>query len=241
MLHLRDVGAGYGPVQILFDVSLHVAQGEALAVVGPNGTGKTTLLRTISAFRPTTSGSIELDGDPIHNLRPDEVVRRGISHVLEGRRIFAPMTVRDNLLLGAHQRLAARTKRSAAAETLDRCYELFPILKARAALPAGSLSGGEQQMLAISRALMAAPRILLLDEPSMGLAPFIVDQVVDALLALKADGLTMILVEQNPDVPVRIADRCCILETGRVTEEGDVHMLEDRERVALLYLGGEEG
>lgn len=238
MLELDAVGAGYGSIQILFDVSLSVGAGEALAVIGPNGAGKTTLLRTISGFLTPTDGRIRFEDAEISGLRPHQVVDRGIAQVLEGRRIIGGMTVLDNLLLGAHVRLGRA--RSDVERSIERVWELFPVLADRSALAAGSLSGGEQQMLAISRALMSRPKLMLLDEPSMGLAPYLVDQIRDTLLSLKrSEGLTMILVEQNPDLAAEVADRVCVMETGQIVTEGATELLDDRERVARLYLGGE--
>lgn len=238
ILELRDINAGYGSVQVLFDVSLRVIAGEAMAVLGPNGAGKTTLLRTASAFLQPMSGSIHFRDEDVTRYRPHEVVEAGVAQVLQGRHIIAPMTVADNLLLGAHHRYR-RSKRREIDESLEYVYELFPVLRDRSGLPAGALSGGEQQMLAIGRALMSRPELLLLDEPSMGLAPLIVEEILDTLRHLKEDGLTLVLIEQNPDLVANIADRVCVLETGRVVEVGDVELARDRERMALMYLGGD--
>lgn len=237
LLELRDISARYGRIQVLFDVSLSVARGEALAIVGPNGAGKTTVLRTISGFLRPLGGSIVFDGAEIAGSRPDETVRLGLAQVLQGRRIVGAMTVYDNLLLGAHLRLGRRSRRDVAA-SLETVYALFPVLAERAQMLAGSLSGGEQQMLAVARALMSRPEVLLLDEPSMGLAPFVIEGIMQTLRQLKSDGLTLILVEQNPDLAAQISDRVCIMETGRVVEVGGLEVLADRERVAFMYLGG---
>jgi branched-chain amino acid transport system ATP-binding protein len=237
VLEIRDLSVGYGHVQVLFGVSLSVPRGECLAVLGPNGAGKTTLLATVSGFLSPLAGHITLDGADIAGRPPHAIVRAGIAQVMQGRQVLGPMSVRDNLLLGAHLRLP-REGRAAVETSLRHVYDLFPILAERARLAAGGLSGGEQQMLAIGRALMSRPTLLLLDEPSMGLGPLIVEQLLDVLLRLKRDGLTMVLVEQNPDVALRLADRCGILESGHLVAEGRPELLRDEEHVRALYLGG---
>ena len=237
VLDITDLDVGYGPVQVLFGLSLAVGKGECLAVLGPNGAGKTTLLATISGFLSPRRGRIRLGGTEIGGRPPHTIVRAGISQVMQGRQVLGPMSVRDNLLLGAHLRLPSEG-RAAVESSLRHVYTLFPVLAERARMAAGALSGGEQQMLAIGRALMSSPRLMLLDEPSMGLGPMIVEQILDVLQRLKSEGLTMVLVEQNPDVALRLADRCCVLESGHLVAEGSPGLLKNEEHVRALYLGG---
>jgi branched-chain amino acid transport system ATP-binding protein len=237
VLDVVDLAVGYGPVQVLFDVSLEVTRGHCLAVLGPNGAGKTTLLATISGFLSPRRGHVRLEGRDIGGRPPHAIVREGISQVMQGRQVLGPMSVRDNLLLGAHLRLP-RDGHAAVETALGHVYELFPILAERASVAGGALSGGEQQMLAIGRALMSRPRLLLLDEPSMGLGPLVVEQILGVLRRLKAEGLTMVLVEQNPDVALRLADRCAVLESGHLVVQGDPDLLRNEEHVRALYLGG---
>ena len=237
MLTISNLNVGYGPVQVLFDVSLTAQTGQCVGVLGPNGAGKTTLLRAISGFLAPRSGSIQFDGQPIAGMSAHRVVQIGISQVLQGRQVLGPMSVRDNLLLGAHVTYAERGRREVES-ALSEVYDMFPILKERSRLQAASLSGGEQQMLAIGRALMSRPRALLLDEPSMGLAPLIIEQIADVLRKIKARGITMLLIEQNPDFAFAVADRCCILESGHVVLEGETQILRNHEQMASLYLGG---
>jgi branched-chain amino acid transport system ATP-binding protein len=236
MLEIRGLSAGYGRVQVLFDLSLSVAAGECVALLGPNGAGKTTLLRTVCGFVVPLSGEVRFAGEAITRVPPHAIVARGLVQVLQGRQVFGPMSVRDNLLLGAHVRLGRTSARDVSAQ-LEEIHELFPILAERSAQHAGSLSGGEQQMLAIGRALMSRPRAILLDEPSMGLAPLVVAQIQSVLQRIKRTGIAMLLVEQNPDVAFALADRCCILEAGHVVLEGKTEELRDHGRIAELYLG----
>jgi branched-chain amino acid transport system ATP-binding protein len=237
MLSIASLNVGYGPVQVLFDVSLTAQAGQCVGVLGPNGAGKTTLLRAISGFLTPRSGTIEFDGQSIGGMPSHRIVQRGISQVLQGRQVLGPMSVRDNLLLGAHVTFALRGRREVEA-ALAEVYEMFPILLERSRLPAASLSGGEQQMLAIGRALMARPRALLLDEPSMGLAPLVIEQITEVLRKIKALGITMLLIEQNPDFAFSLADRCCVLQSGHVVIEGETQILRNHEQMASLYLGG---
>jgi branched-chain amino acid transport system ATP-binding protein len=237
MLTISNLNVGYGPVQVLFDVSVKAEAGQCIGVLGPNGAGKTTLLRAISGFLSPRAGSIMFDGQPIGGMSAHRVVKLGISQVLQGRQVLGPMSVRDNLLLGAHVTFAQRG-RADVEKALTEVYEMFPILLERSRLPAASLSGGEQQMLAIGRALMSRPRALLLDEPSMGLAPLIVEQIADVLRKIKALGITMLLIEQNPDFAFGLADRCCVLESGHVVLEGETQVLRNHDQMASLYLGG---
>jgi branched-chain amino acid transport system ATP-binding protein len=233
MLAVERLDAGYRTVRVLFEVSLAVAQGECVALLGPNGAGKTTLLRTISGFVRPSAGAIRFAGQPIAGRPPHEIVALGLSQVLQGRQVLGPMSVRDNLLLGAHIKYSRRD----AEARLKEIHDLFPILAERAGAQAGSLSGGEQQMLAIGRALMSRPRALLLDEPSMGLAPLVVAQIRSVLARIKETGIAMLLVEQNPDLAFALADRCVVLESGHVVLEGATGELRSHERIAELYLG----
>ena len=232
MLRIDEVASGYGRVAVLHGVSLDVAAGEIVALVGANGAGKTTLLRAISGVQPISGGRIELVGSDLARLAPHARVAAGIAHVLEGRQVFGPLSVEDNLQLGAYTRRDA----DIAGDTA-RMYELFPILAEKRALAAGSLSGGQQQMLALARALMARPRLLLLDEPSMGLAPVIAEQIFATLVELRRQGATMLLVEQNAFAALAIADRAYVMETGRIVLAGTGKELIADPRVRASYLG----
>ncbi|MCC6468286.1 MAG: ABC transporter ATP-binding protein [Alphaproteobacteria bacterium] len=232
LLEVAGLGAQYGRVVALHDATLAVAAGELVALVGGNGAGKTTLLRTISGVRPASAGSIRFEGRDITRLAPARRVGLGIVQVPEGRQVFAPLSVEDNLRLGAYARGRERS-----AEGLARAYRMFPALRQKRDLPAGSLSGGQQQMLAIARGLMAEPRLLLLDEPSMGLAPLLIAEIFAAIADLKRAGATILLVEQNATQALKIADRAYVLETGRVVLEGSGATLAQNERVKAAYLG----
>jgi branched-chain amino acid transport system ATP-binding protein len=232
MLGVENLNSGYGRIAVLRDVSLKVAKGEMVALIGSNGAGKTTLLRAISGVQPITSGSISFDGKPIHRLSAHARVRAGVVQVPEGRQVFTPLSVADNLRLGAWTRHDADISRD-----LDEVYATFPALAEKRHIAAGTLSGGQQQMLAIGRALMARPKLLLLDEPSMGLAPMLAEQILANVAALKSRGLTVLLVEQNAHAALAIADRAYVLETGRLTLEGDSAMLRSDTRVKEAYLG----
>jgi branched-chain amino acid transport system ATP-binding protein len=236
IVSIEKLDAGYSSVQVLFGLSMAVESGSCLGILGPNGAGKSTLVRTISGFLRPRGGSIVFDGKPIGACSPHEIVRRGISQVFQGRQVLGPMSVHDNLLLGAHLTFASHG-RDAVHQTLAEVYDLFPILQERAGMAAASLSGGEQQMLAIGRALMSRPRVLLLDEPSMGLAPMVVQQILDVLRRIKLTGMTMILIEQNPDFAFGLADRCCVMESGHIVLEGPTDILRNHEQMASLYLG----
>ncbi|HSE94053.1 MAG TPA: ABC transporter ATP-binding protein [Methylomirabilota bacterium] len=218
MLAVRDVDAGYGHVQALRRVSLRVAPGELVTIVGPNGAGKTTLLRAITGLVPVRAGTIAFEGTPIGGARTEDIVRLGVALVPEGRDLFGPLSVRDNLALGAYAR-SRGARRAGLAADLERVFALFPALRARLGQAAATLSGGEQQMVAIGRALMARPRLLLLDEPSVGLAPLVIREIFRALAILKAEGLTILLVEQNARAAFRIADRGYVLRPGGVMAE----------------------
>jgi branched-chain amino acid transport system ATP-binding protein len=233
MLEVRSVTAGYGAFTALWDASLSVAAGEVVAVVGPNGAGKTTLLRVISGLLPTRAGALVLDGAPLTGRPAHEVVARGIAHVPEGRRLFPALTVADNLKMGAY--LPAARRRFA--ESVERVYALFPVLAERRGQRAGSLSGGEQQMLAIGRALMSRPKLILLDEPSMGLAPVMVLRVFDLIRRVREEGYTILVVEQNVRQVLKIADRAYLLEVGRIRAEGRAAELSEDEFVRKAYVG----
>ncbi len=232
MLRVEKLSSGYGRIAVLRDVSLDIAKGEMVALVGSNGAGKTTLLRAISGVQPITGGAIIFDSKPIHALPAHARVRAGIVQVPEGRQVFAPLAVADNLRLGAWTRSDADIARD-----LDDIYATFPALAEKRAIAAGALSGGQQQMLAIGRALMARPKLLLLDEPSMGLAPMLAEQILANVAALKSRGLTVLLVEQRAHAALAIADRAYVLETGRITLSGDSAALREDARVREAYLG----
>lgn len=236
MLNVKNIDAGYSNVNVLFGLSMHVDAGACVAVLGPNGAGKSTLLRAISGFVKLSSGEIKFEGNDIGGMETNKTVAAGISHVMQGRQVLAEMSVRDNLLLGGHLTYG-RAGRAEVARGLDEVYSLFPILAERRLLPAAALSGGEQQMLAIGRALMARPKLLLLDEPSMGLAPLIIKQIHDVLAAIKATGMSMVLVEQNPDFALGLADYCYVMEGGKTVLEGSPDILKSEERMMELYLG----
>ena len=232
MLKVERLSSRYGRIQALRDVSLDVRQGEIVALVGGNGAGKTTLLRAISGVQPTSGGSIVFKSADITHASPHARVAAGIAQSPEGRQIFGDLSVQDNLRLGAYLR-----RDGAIAEDMERVFALFPILKDFRARLGGDLSGGQQQMLAIGRALMAKPALLLLDEPSMGLAPILVDQILAAINVLKRDGTTIFLVEQNAFAALSIADRGYVLETGAIVLEGSGRQLLANEKVQAAYLG----
>ena len=237
MLALKNVDVFYGKIHAARRVSLHVKAGEIVALIGGNGAGKTTLLTAVSGLLRPAGGEIALAGESILGLAPERVVRLGLSHVPEGRLVFSPLSVEDNLRLGAYTR-RGREGREAAARTLARIYEMFPVLAERRAQAAGTLSGGEQQMLALGRALMAEPRLLLLDEPGMGLAPLVVRDIFRLIVRLRDElGLTVLLVEQNARSALRIADRGYVLETGRIILQGPADELLANKDVQRAYLG----
>jgi len=233
MLSLAAVSAGYGSFRALFDVSLDVPQGEAVGVIGPNGAGKTTLMRVISGLVPPRSGAMMLDGRPIGGLPAHRIVELGIAHVPENRRLFPRLSVEDNLRIGAFIPRA----RARFAQQLDRIYEMFPRLKERRGQPAGTLSGGEQQMCAIGRALMSGPKLLLMDEPSAGLAPLVVEQVFDLVRRIRAEGLTVLIVEQNVQQVLDVVDRAYLLEAGSMKLSGTSNDLKGHEVIRKAYLG----
>jgi branched-chain amino acid transport system ATP-binding protein len=233
MLELRNVTAGYGQFTALWGVDLRVDAGEAVAVVGPNGAGKTTLMRVISGLVPLHSGELVFEGRSLAGRKAHEIVTRGIAHVPEGRRIFPLLTVADNLKMGAFQPRA----RKAFTESLERVHALFPALAERQRQRAGSLSGGEQQMLAIGRALMSRPTLILLDEPSMGLAPVMVLRLFDLIRRVRKEGYTILVVEQNVRQVLKLVDRAYLLEVGRIRMEGRAAELAEQDFVRKAYVG----
>lgn len=237
MLRLSEVDVFYGMVGALRGVSMEVREGEIVALLGANGAGKTTTLRAISGVVRPASGSIEFGGRPIHGLSPERIVSLGIVQAPEGRQVFPELSVKENLLIGTY----SRRDRSRIPQDFAHVYEHFPVLEEREAQPAGTLSGGEQQMLAIGRALMASPKVLLLDEPSLGLAPMVTRQIFQIIKALNAEGTTILLVEQNARLALAACDRAYILETGRMVLSGPGRELLESEEVKRSYLGGGAG
>jgi branched-chain amino acid transport system ATP-binding protein len=233
MLELQAISAGYAQFTALWDVSLRVAAGEAVAVVGPNGAGKTTLLRVISGVIPPRSGTLVFEGASLGGRPAHDVVAHGIAHVPEGRRLFPALSVADNLKMGAYLPRARQAYR----ESLERVYALFPVLAERRLQRAGSLSGGEQQMLAIGRALMSRPKLILLDEPSMGLAPVMVLRVFDLIRRVREEGYTILVVEQNVRQVLKLVDRAYLLEVGRIKMEGRADALSEQDFVRKAYVG----
>jgi branched-chain amino acid transport system ATP-binding protein len=233
LLELRDVDVFYGRVQALHGVSLRVAKGEVVALIGSNGAGKTTTLRTISGLVRPARGSVYLRGEAIHHLGAEKIARRGVGHAPEGRRLFSRMSVRENLEMGAF----SRRERSGIREDFERVFTLFPRLHERQSQLAGSLSGGEQQMVAIGRALMINPSVLLLDEPSLGLAPVLVDAIFEVIREINAKGTTILLIEQNARLALKTAARGYVLETGSVALEGPAQELLTSPDVQRAYLG----
>lgn len=236
MLRIRNLTGYYGRIQALRGVSLSVKTGEIVTLIGANGAGKSTLMKAVSGLLESWHGHLEFEKKSLMSMKPPAIVNLGISLVPEGRWIFPPLSVLDHLSLGAY----SRRRKAAKAQVIrdaDHVMDLFPILRDRAHQPAGTLSGGEQQMLAIARALMARPKLLLLDEPSMGLAPLLVQKIFDTLVRLREQGLTLLLVEQNARAALKIADRGYVLETGRVVLEGSAAELLDDQEVKRAYLG----
>ncbi|NTW35281.1 MAG: ABC transporter ATP-binding protein [Syntrophobacteraceae bacterium] len=236
MLRLRNLRCYYGKIRAINGVSLSVRAGEIIALIGANGAGKSTLLQTLCGLIPRWEGEMLFERESLKGLKPQDIVKRGMCLVPEGRLLFPPMSVIENLRLGAYLRYR-RGENEAVREDLETVMELFPILRERARQPAGTLSGGEQQMIAIARALMARPRLLLLDEPTMGLAPFLVKMILDTLVQLKERGITVLLVEQNARAALQIADRGYVLENGRIVLEGPAEDLLADQDVKRAYLG----
>lgn len=238
MLIVENIYAGYGASEVLAGPSLDVKAGTLVALIGPNGAGKTTTMRAISGIIKPAKGSILLDGRPVNGMDASQIARLGLAHVPEGRHVFGPLSVEDNLLLGGYRRLPKFFGYHArAASDLERVYSLFPRLKERRSQSAGTLSGGEQQMLAIGRALMAQPKVILMDEPSMGLAPVIVEEVFAIIMQLKETGIPLLLVEQMAKKALEVADYVYVMESGKVVIEGRPLELQQNERVIAAYLG----
>lgn len=231
MLSIRDLKGGYGRIEVLHGISLEVGKGEIVALVGSNGAGKTTLMRSISGVQPITAGRIELDGHPIQNVSAAKRVTRGLAQVPEGRQIFQPLSVEDNLALGAWI-APGKIERNR-----ERIYEMFPILGEFRKRPAGSLSGGQQQMLAMGRALMSEPTMVLLDEPTMGLAPLLAKQVMETMLRIRDEGATVLVVEQNVQAVLRASDRAYVIDRGHIVMEGRSADLLADPHVQDVYLG----
>jgi len=233
LLEVNGIDVSYGDVQALWDVSIKVEEGTIVALVGANGAGKTTLLKTISGLNYAKKGEIIFSGEPLKNLKPQNIVDRGIMHVPEGRRLFANLTVLENLRLGAYIPRA----RGSFAESLERAFTLFPVLQNRKSQKAGSLSGGEQQMLAIARALMSKPKLLMLDEPSLGLSPIFVRTIFELIGTLNEQKATILLVEQNINQALRIAHQAYVLKTGKIVMSGAGSELLENEEVRQAYIG----
>ncbi len=240
MLKVQSIHAYYKSIRALSNVSISVRENEIVALIGANGAGKSTLLNSISGIMPVERGSIMFNGEKLNGLKPEEIVSRGVSQVPEGRQIFQPLTVMENLELGAYLRYRKKEKKEIE-DDFKRIYRLFPILGERKQQISGTLSGGEQQMLAIARALMARPKLLLLDEPSMGLAPKVAAMIMKTIENLRQNGLTILLVEQNARAALKVADRGYVLETGRIMLEGDSRDLLVDNDVRRSYLGKDYG
>src|SRR5438270_8218413 len=238
MLTVSDLHAGYGLSEVLAGTSLEVKAGTVVALIGANGAGKTTTMRAVSGMLRPTKGQVLLDGKPVQGLPASRIARLGLAHSPEGRKVFGPLSVEDNLLLGAFRRLPRFFGFHArAARDLDRVYELFPRLRERKKQDAGTLSGGEQQMLAIGRALMAQPKVMLLDEPSLGLAPILVDTIFEVIREINKEGTTILLIEQNASKALQVANRGYVLETGQIVKEGSAKELLESPDVQRAYLG----
>ncbi len=233
ILKVENINVYYGAIHAIKGVSLHVDEGEVVTLIGANGAGKSTTLQTISGLLRSRTGSVEFCGENISKLPPHKIVERGLAQVPEGRRIFLQMSVQENLEMGAYTRSGAGVD-----EDIERVYEQFPRLKERRRQIAGTLSGGEQQMLAIGRALMSRPKLLMLDEPSMGLAPILVEQIFDIIQSLHKSGTTILLVEQNAQRALSVADRAYVMETGVISLSGTGRELAESDQVKKAYLGG---
>ncbi|MBQ5985726.1 MAG: ABC transporter ATP-binding protein [Clostridia bacterium] len=233
MLNVNDIHVYYGAIHAVKGVSFEVNDGEIVTLIGANGAGKSTVLKTVSGILHATSGSVTFDGKPLGHIPPHKIVGMGLAHVPEGRRVFGQMTVEENLEMGAYTQSPALT-----APRLENVYQRFPRLKERRRQIAGTLSGGEQQMLAIGRGLMSHPKLLMLDEPSMGLAPILVEQIFEIIRELRDHGTTILLVEQNARMALKIADRGYVIETGKVVLTGTGHELLNSPAVKAAYLGG---
>ena len=236
LIEFKGVKTGYGHMEVLHGIDLSVSAGEIVTLIGSNGAGKTTTLMTLSGVNKVWEGEIRYGGESLNPVPPHEIVARGICHVPEGRQVFRDLSVKENLILGAY----LRSDEEGIQKDLQHTYEMFPILEERQNQLGGTLSGGEQQMLAIGRALMGHPKVLLLDEPSLGLAPLIVKDIFETVQRInKEEGMTVLLVEQNANLALQMADRAYVLETGRITLSGDAKQLADDPKVREAYLGGE--
>jgi branched-chain amino acid transport system ATP-binding protein len=233
MLDVSHIDAFYGRIQALWDISLTIGEAEIVALLGANGAGKTTLLSTLTGLLPSASGRIEFRGRRIDGLRPHAIVELGISHIPEGRRLFPDMSVRENLEMGAYLRRLWKEKE----QTLEQVYQLFPILRERQGQLTSTLSGGEQQMVAMGRGLMSKPRLCIIDEPSSGLAPIVVDEIFHIIKELRDRGMAIFLIEQNVQQTLEIADRAYVLENGRIVMDGESKKLLQEERIRKSYLG----
>ena len=238
MLQIKNLEAGYGKVHVLQGISIEVPKGQVVTLIGSNGAGKTTTMRAVSGMIRPTAGEITLNGKRIDHLESNQIAKLGLAHSPEGRRVFATMTVTDNLLLGAFPRLTGSRPKGDVQADLERAMELFPRLKERRQQLAGTLSGGEQQMLARARAVMLNPEVVLLDEPSMGLAPILVEEVFRIIARLKQEGVTMLLVEQFAAAALKVADYGYVLENGRISVHGEASKLMNDSAVRAAYLGG---
>ena len=233
MLEVRDLNVYFGVIQAIKNISFDVDAGEVVALIGANGAGKTTTLHTVTGLLPAASGKITLDGKDLGKVPAHKIVSMGMAHVPEGRRVFAALSVYDNLKMGAY----TRKDKKEIEDSLEMVFEAFPRLKERRNQVAGTLSGGEQQMLAMGRALMSKPRIILMDEPSMGLSPLYVTEIFEIIKKIKSEGTTVLLVEQNANMALQVADRAYVLETGRIIMDGKARDLMNDERVRKAYLG----
>jgi branched-chain amino acid transport system ATP-binding protein len=233
LLEVDAIDVFYGDVQVIFELSLNVAEGEVVSIIGGNGAGKSTLLRTISGLMSPAGGAIRFEGQPIQTLPPEAIVERGIVHVPEGRRLFSLMSVQDNLVVGAYNRRADGRR----AQTLEEVYGMFPRLRERTAQMAMTLSGGEQQMVAIGRGLMARPKLLMLDEPSLGLAPILIQSIFETVRRIADQGTTVLLVEQDVKHSLSLSDRAYVLEHGRTAMEGPARGLLENPHIRAAYLG----
>ena len=233
MLEVKNIDVSYGDVQVIWDLSFHIKKGEVLALIGANGAGKSTTLKTISGILRPSKGEILFDGQPIHTVEPYRLIELGIAHIPEARRLFSEMTVEENLDMGSLRGEARKDR----AKSKEQMFEMFPRLRERRHQAAGTLSGGEQQMVAIARGLMAKPKLLMLDEPSLGLAPILVREIFNVINKIRQDGKTVLIVEQNVKQTLALADRAYVLENGKITLEGTGAALLDNPHVQAAYLG----
>jgi branched-chain amino acid transport system ATP-binding protein len=234
MLKAEGISASYGRVKVLKDINMSVENGEIVCLVGANGAGKSTLLKVISGIVPAASGKFLFEGQDITNKKPDFIVKAGLSHVPEGRQIFADLTVRQNLMLGSYVHKVTKEEME---RLFNSVFDLFPILKTRLTQKAGTMSGGEQQMLAIGRGLMSQPKLLLLDEPSLGLAPLMVETILKVIQNLRSTGISILLVEQNVNAALQISDRAYVMETGSIVTHGNARELMENDEIRKSYLG----